>query len=151
MSEDQAQYGHSYTFLGGENFVNEPTAAYATRSRILLIRRGLPLKSLNHFLQQTRLNRQELSIILQISPRTMQRYTIDQMLPSMVTEKLLRLNDLYEKAEPILGGGPNNVTRWLRTEVTALGNQKPIDLLDTYEGLNEVMNVLGRLEWGVAS
>ncbi len=61
------------------------------------------------------------------------------------------LNDLYEKAEYILGGGTQNATNWLRSNVVALGNQRPLDYLDTYEGFNEVMKVLGRLEWGVAS
>lgn len=151
MSEDQAPYGNSYPYLGGDHLVNEPMAEYATRSRIQLIRRGLPQNSLNFLLKKTKLTRQELGTILQISPRTMQRYGIDQMLPSVVSEKLLALNDLFEKAEEVLGGGPANVTDWLRQEVIALGNQRPIDLLDTYQGLNEVMKVLGRMEWGVAS
>lgn len=151
MSEDQAAYGHTYSFLGGENTVHEPMAAYAFQSRIMLIRRGLPLHSLQYFLKQSGLNRQELSNILQVSARTMQRYTDDQMLPSTVSEKLLRLNDLYEQAEETLGGGAANVTAWLRSEVAALGGQQPLHLLDTYEGLHEVIKVIGRLEWGVAS
>lgn len=151
MSEEQQAYGKTYSFLGGLNEVHEPVAAYALQSRIALIRRGLPLGSLNFFLKKTGLNRQELSRILQISPRTMQRYSEDQMLPSPVSEKLLRLNDLYEQAEEVFGGGAANVTGWLRSDVTALGGQRPLDLLDTYEGLNEVIKVIGRLEWGVAS
>ncbi len=131
--------------------VNEPQATYGSQSRIRLIRRGLPVSSLYFFLKDSKLNQQELSNVLQISPRTMQRYSDNQMLPSIVSEKLLMLNDLYEKADNILGGGTQNVTNWLRSQVNALGNQRPIDYLDTYEGYNEVMKVLGRLEWGVAS
>ena len=151
MSEDQAYNGTTYTYLGGINQVNEPTEAYGVHSRILLIRRGLPLYSLNFLLQASRLTRQELGNILQISPRTMQRYDTDQMLPPVVSEKLLLLNDLYEKADEVLGGGPENVTKWLRKPIAALGNQRPLDYLDTYEGLNEVMNIMGRIEWGIAS
>ena len=152
MSESPVQYGsNTYTHLGGQSMVNEPQATYGSQSRIKLIRRGLPLSSLSYFLKDSKLNQQELSTILQISARTMQRYSNDQMLPSTVSEKLLMLNDLYEKAEYILGGGTQNATNWLRSNVVALGNQRPLDYLDTYEGYNEVMKVLGRLEWGVAS
>ena len=152
MSENPLQYGDkAYAHLGGEGIVNEPNATYGAQSRIKLIRRGLPLGSLSFFLKDSKLNQQELGTILQISPRTMQRYSSNQMLPPIVSEKLLMLNDLYEKAGYILGGGTQNVTNWLRSNVTALGNQRPLDYLDTYEGYNEVMKVLGRLEWGVAS
>jgi putative toxin-antitoxin system antitoxin component (TIGR02293 family) len=152
MSEGSLKYGNSdYPHLGGSEIVNEPQASYGSQSRIKLIRRGLPLKALSYFLKDSKLNQQELSTILQISPRTMQRYSADQMLPPTVSEKLLMLNDLYEKGDFILGAGTQNVTNWLRSPVAALGNQRPLDYLDTYEGFNEVMKVLGRLEWGVAS
>ena len=151
MSEDQVPYGNTYTYLGGENIVGEPGAVYVRQARIRLIRRGLPLASLKYFLRQSKLTRQELAYILQVSTRTLQRYTSDQMLPSVVSEKLLRLNDLYEQAQEVLGGGPANITKWLRSDIPALGNQRPLDLLDTYEGLDEVQKLLGRIEWGVAS
>lgn len=152
MSEDQMKYGNSdYTYLGGAAKVSEPTATYGAYSRIQLIRRGLPLYSLNFFLKESGLNRQELSTILQVSPRTMQRYDSNQMLPINVTEKLLMLNDLYEKAHNVLGGDSKNISGWLHSTIPALGNQRPLDLLDTYQGFNEVMNVLGRIEWGIAS
>lgn len=152
MSEDQLKYYDSnFTYLGGFDQVNEPSEAYGRYSRIHLIRRGLPLSSLNFLLQESKLNRQELAHILQISPRTMQRYSAEHMLPSTVSEKLLMLNDLYERGHDILGQGPENVTHWLRSHVIALGNQRPIDYLDTYEGFNEVLKVLGRLEWGIVA
>ncbi len=151
MGEDQAYYSNSYTYLGGSDKVHEAAQAYGAYSRILLIRKGLPVYSLNYLLKASRLNRQELATILQISPRTMQRYDSDQVLPPAVSEKLLLLNDIYEQADEVLGGGPENVTNWLRSTVAALGNQRPIDYLDTYEGMHEVIKVLGRIEWGILS
>lgn len=151
MSEDRASFSSHYTYLGGTDQVNEPADAYGVHSRIQLIRRGLPLHSLNFLLKASKLTQQELAAILQISARTMQRYDSHQMLPPVVSEKLLLLNDLYEKGDDVLGGGPQNITNWLRSPIAALGNQRPLDYLDTYEGMHEVMNVLGRIEWGIAS
>ena len=150
-NEEANNDGISYTYLGGINQVNEPSEAYGTHSRIKLIRRGLSVQSLNIFLKESGLNRQELGHILQVSPRTMQRYDSNQMLPINVTEKLLMLNDLYEKAHDVLGGDSQTISGWLHSPVVALGNQRPLDLLDTYQGFNEVMKVLGRIEWGIAS
>lgn len=150
-NEEANNDGISYTYLGGISQVNEPSEAYGTHSRIKLIRRGLSVQSLNIFLKESGLNRQELGHILQVSPRTMQRYDTNQMLPINVTEKLLMLNDLYEKAHDVLGGDSHTISGWLHSTVVALGNQRPLDLLDTYQGFNEVMKVLGRIEWGIAS
>ncbi len=151
MSENEEKYGQSYSYLGGARQVNEPMPAYGLQARIALIRRGLPLSSLNYFLKHSGLNRQELGAILHISPRTMQRYSEGQMLPPPVSEKLLKLNELYETAEAVLGGGAANVSAWLKQKVAVLGNHRPLDLLYTYEGLQEVIKVLGRIEWAVAT
>jgi putative toxin-antitoxin system antitoxin component (TIGR02293 family) len=38
---------------------------------------------------------------------------------------------------------------WLKTPCFALGNQTPIQLLDTTEGVQLILNTLGRMEYGV--
>jgi hypothetical protein len=43
------------------------------------------------------------------------------------------------------------VRRWMRSPILALGNRAPSDLLDTTEGIELVMNILGRIEHGVFS
>jgi uncharacterized protein (DUF2384 family) len=41
--------------------------------------------------------------------------------------------------------------RWLKSPCYALGNQVPVQLLDTTEGTELVMNTLGCIEYGVFS
>lgn len=153
MSEDPIKYGNNYSLLGGQNVVNEAAVAYETPryQRIEIIRNGLPFTALELFQQNTGLSRQELGSLLQVSPRTLQRYTSGQSLAPVISEKLLALNDLYQQAAQALGGNAQNTTGWLRAQNKALGGLKPISLLDTYQGLHEVQNLLGRLEWGVYS
>jgi putative toxin-antitoxin system antitoxin component (TIGR02293 family) len=38
---------------------------------------------------------------------------------------------------------------WLKSPCYALGDQIPVQLLDTTEGMELVMNTLGRIEYGV--
>jgi len=46
-------------------------------------------------------------------------------------------------------GTREKALRWLRSPVRALGDQTPISLLNTPEGMAQVEDVLGRIEHGV--
>lgn len=87
--------------------------------------------------------------LLPVSYRTIQRYGQDERLKSNVSEHLLLIGKVFSKAEKVLG--QKKVGDWLTTPVTALGNRKPISLLDTSFGAEWVMDELGRLEQGVYS
>lgn len=141
-----------YLFKDGNvnsNIVNEPMALYSAERQITQIRRGIPAQSLNHFMKHTGLSKIELADILNVSVRTLQRYQIDTMLPSTLTEKLFALHRLYEQATETLGGSPKETTTWLKTNIASLNNQTSLSYLDTYQGLHEVTNVLGRIAHGV--
>lgn len=132
------------------NLINEPVAAYLP-NRISLIRQGLQFNSLTRFLSQTGMSRFELATILQVSVRTLQRHEQNTRLSPAISEKLLQLNDLYHLASDVLGSNPRNITDWLRSENAALGAETPLSLLDTYIGLEQVKQILGRMAHGVFS
>ncbi len=46
-------------------------------------------------------------------------------------------------------GSREKALRWLKTPVRSLGNQPPLSLLDTPEGIDRVNDVLGRVEHGI--
>lgn len=46
-------------------------------------------------------------------------------------------------------GSREKALRWLKAPVRSLGDQSPLSLLDTEEGINRVTDVLGRVEHGV--
>ena len=46
-------------------------------------------------------------------------------------------------------GSREKALRWLKAPVRSLGDQAPISLLDTQDGINRVKDVLGRVEHGV--
>lgn len=46
-------------------------------------------------------------------------------------------------------GSREKALRWLKAPVRSLGDQSPISLLDTQEGIDRVKDVLGRVEHGV--
>jgi putative toxin-antitoxin system antitoxin component (TIGR02293 family) len=46
-------------------------------------------------------------------------------------------------------GSREKALRWLKTPIRSLGDQSPLSLLDTPEGIDRVNDVLGRVEHGV--
>jgi putative toxin-antitoxin system antitoxin component (TIGR02293 family) len=48
-------------------------------------------------------------------------------------------------------GDPRQALAWLTDELGILGGRAPVDLLDTEEGAQEVVRILGRIDHGVYS
>lgn len=143
---------HQYPNTPSEpNLLNEPSAAVYGLPRISLIRKGLSLASLLSFFEKTGLTRLELAPVLHLSVRTLQRLEETANLSPAVSEKLLQLNDLYQLGSEALGPNPRNTTLWLKDPNEALNNEKPLDFLDTYQGIEEIKKLLGRIIHGVYS
>ncbi|MFY0671826.1 MAG: DUF2384 domain-containing protein [Bacteroidia bacterium] len=130
--------------------INEPVATYGL-SRISLIRKGLHFNAIARFTNKSGLTKQELANVLQVSVRTLQRHESQTRLSPAISEKLMHLNDIYQLATESLGTNPKDITNWLRTPIMALGQEPPLLLLDTYIGMQQVKQVLGRLSHGVFS
>lgn len=57
---------------------------------------------------------------------------------------------LLERATDVLGDRAL-AERWLRTPIAALGSNRPIEAIQTAEGFERCMVILGRIEHGVFS
>jgi uncharacterized protein (DUF2384 family) len=69
-----------------------------------------------------------------------------------------RIVEVKPEAKPIIEvaaramevfGSREKALRWLNTPVRSLGNQRPLSLLNTPEGVAQVQDTLGRVEHGV--
>ena len=78
--------------------------------------------------------------------------------PLSSDEERQRANELRELAKPIVEvtaramevfGTREKALRWLNTPVRSLGDQAPLSLLNTPEGVAQVQDTLGRVEHGV--
>jgi len=61
----------------------------------------------------------------------------------MIGTVVARCTELFQSNE--------KASRWLKSTILALGNSRPLDLLDTTAGATMVLNLLGRIEHGVVS
>jgi putative toxin-antitoxin system antitoxin component (TIGR02293 family) len=96
------------------------------------------------------LSNEDLTRLLGVPLRTLQRREKQYRLPPGDTDRLWRAALVLHEAARILGS-PDKARRWLHRENRALGGLQPIEMLATEAGYEEVRNILGRIEWGVWS
>jgi putative toxin-antitoxin system antitoxin component (TIGR02293 family) len=65
------------------------------------------------------------------------------------SERALRVAEVLARAEEIFGR--DKAHRWLRRPTRALEGETPLGLLDTQPGTEAVLNLLGRIDHGIAA
>lgn len=111
---------------------------------------GIEGAAIRHLAAYYGLSNEDLTRLLGIKLRTLQRREKQARLPRGETDRLWRAAVILREATTILGTR-EKATSWLHRENRALGEARPLDMLATEAGYEEVRNVLGRIEWGVWS
>jgi len=114
-----------------------------------LVRSGLPGGTLGKVADVFQMPKQDMYSLLHISAKTGQR-AVSKRLGKDISDHLIQMIKVVYRANGIFKNS-DNAMRWLKTPCYALGNQVPVQLLDTTEGMELVMNTLGRIEYGVFS
>jgi putative toxin-antitoxin system antitoxin component (TIGR02293 family) len=117
---------------------------------IHLSREGVTKASLNRLLQQMNISQKEMANLLHLSPRTIQRMKESDKLPAAASGQLIEIAKVFARAKEVLGDTIKAKT-WLKSTITGLNEEQPINLLDTPTGIQWVLDVLGRIEYGVYS
>jgi len=114
------------------------------------IREGYPYNTVQQILKTTCVSRKDLSNILHISLRQMNRYSNDDLLPAEQSGFVYELSRLYVRGLDIFGDKAT-FENWLLRGQPALEMQSPLNLLDTSEGFRMVNDLLSRIEYGFYS
>jgi len=134
--------------LGGGKVRNRPVSSPEDVKE--WIRQGLPFTSLERVMARFGFSREEVSVALNLPPRTLARRKQEQRLHRDESDRLFRLVRIASQAAEVLGGD-QKASCWLHTPNRALGGKLPLELLDTDLGSRQVEEVLGRIERGVQS
>gem|GEM_PF-4211507 len=128
------------------------SAADCTRSMdvIEFIRHGLPYDTVGNILDNTCVSRKDLSNILHISIRQMNRYQPDDLLSAEQSGFVYEFSRLYVRGLDIFGD-KGTFEKWIQRPQMALGMQTPVSLLDTAEGFRMVNDLLSQIEHGFYS
>ena len=140
-------------FMGGPTIVGSPASDFEF---IKIIRRGLPKTVINRVVKSSAISADVLFTSLRISKRTLDRRTAstagrkNNRLKPAESELIYRFSKALVTAAEVLGGR-DKAKEWLFAENRALNGERPIDLLDTAIGFEDVLDVLHRIEFGVYS
>ena len=137
--------------LGGQQIIK-----YTVNNQIdwiELVRNGLPGKVIHILAKNISFSEAEISSVIHISPRSLQRWTNEtknKILDKEISAKTIALATLFSNGASVFGS-INAFTQWLRLNNPALKNKKPIDFLDTSIGFDLINDELGKIEYGVFS
>jgi len=135
-------------FMGGATVVGSPQTEF---DFIEIIRHGLPSKVVECVVKSSSVSEDELYTSLRIAKRTAaRRKATSSKLKVGESELIYRFSRVWVAATEILGD-KEKARQWLFAENRALHGERPIDLLDTGIGFEDVMDVLHRIEYGVYS
>ena len=111
---------------------------------------GLPAGLVRELAARMGVTMEEISALLRLTPRTLQRRLEDGVLELAESERLWELTSLFFRACSVLESEAAAV-QWFKSPIQALGWATPISFARTVVGLRELENILGRIEHGVFS
>ncbi len=112
------------------------------------LRKGLPFAALTAVMEQYGISRDALCTILHLSARNFLRRKEQRRLSPDESDRLYRLARVIAHANRVFED-PEESADWIQSPNTALGKQQPLTLLDTDIGVQQVDQVLGRIEHGI--
>lgn len=134
--------------------LGRPAAAGSDIQSVLdvhrLLAEGIEGAAIRRLASYYELSTDDLTRLLGIKKRTLQRREKVARLPQGETDRLWRAAVILREATEILGSR-GKAASWLHRENRALGGGRPLDMIATEAGYEEVRNVLGRIDWGVWS
>ncbi|MGR3317756.1 MAG: type II RES/Xre toxin-antitoxin system antitoxin [Candidatus Anammoxibacter sp.] len=112
------------------------------------VRNGISYDLFEQIKNEIETSLKEISENLKINAKTLDRRKKEAKLNPVETEKILRLEKVFNKALDVFED-KNDSIKWLKEKNVHLGDVSPISLCDTEPGGNEAFNLLGRIEHGV--
>jgi len=135
-------------FLGQENVHGEISGPM---DFISVANEGVAAYAINNFKDGFDVSLSQVASILSSSEPTLyRRIKSNKSLPKNDAIKLLEVTDLFLYGESLFGS-KEDFFKWMELPNTALGGMRPMELVGFPEGVSKVMDLLGRIEFGVYS
>ena len=117
------------------------------RVPVEIVAAGMPYSQVESLRKQLDLSVEDLCRLLPISRRTLARYR-GKTLDPRVSDYLMMIEQVFRRAVEVLGS-PDNARIWLKTPNYAFSYRQPLDYLSTFTGSQELLDELGRLQYGI--
>lgn len=128
--------------LGGTRILGKP------KDLTHLAEEGLPKQALVFFMEKINLDERRLFSYLDVTRRTLDNYKPRERLRLYISDRLIHLAELYAKGKELFDSF-ENFNEWLNRPSVDLAGEKPVERIHTRKGVDDLLNVLGRIEHGV--
>ncbi len=137
-----------YTKKGTSSKVEEPYISWDLSKAASMVNSGLATEVLQIIQERLGLSNLELSQLLMVSPRTIDRRKKEEVLPVDESERSYRIARLTDLAAEVTGS-MEKASAWFKKPNYALGNIKPIELMITEPGARLVERTLNQIRHGI--
>ena len=144
VREPDPSTGYHYAALVG---VKAPTLI----ALIDKVETGFPYAAFEKLATLLETSAGDLALRLRIPARTLQRRKQSGVLSVEESERLLRLSRIVQATFDLFEGDHKAAIGWLGRKNRALAGETPLEMSSTEPGGEEVLNLIGRLEYGVFS
>ncbi len=95
-----------------------------------------------------KLSQEKLARVLDVSVRTIVRWEREgEVPPPLEGERLDFILQVSGLAKGLMA--PEDIPSWFTSPKSALSGSRPIDLLSTYRGIQQVQDLLEKIRWGI--
>jgi putative toxin-antitoxin system antitoxin component (TIGR02293 family) len=116
--------------------------------KISIIKNGISKKELESIKKESDLDYEILSGILSVSKAKLHSKKGADKFDQNTSERIMLLADVLAYGQSVFED-KDSFNEWLKANNKALGNKRPIELMDTIYGIDEVKKEIGRIEYGV--
>ncbi|MCE6992975.1 antitoxin Xre-like helix-turn-helix domain-containing protein [Dyadobacter sp. CY323] len=135
--------------LGGQQVFKQNVDSFL--SLIEITQKGFPMSVAQRVQKKLSLSNKQFSQMLNLSESTFQRRIKSKSpLSTAESEKVVDLSRIIAKGIDVFES-EEDLKTWLNSPALALGNKKPLDILSSSIGREEVLSVLFRIEHGIYS
>ena len=113
-------------------------------------RKGIPKSKLLAIARESGLTLKELSSYLRISTRSIQEKELSQFIAPGPSERALYIAKLFKPGNDLFGS-MEKFHNWLNMENSVMGGEKPVSYLDTFSGIQLVLDELNAIEFGFSA
>ncbi|MDX1587805.1 MAG: antitoxin Xre/MbcA/ParS toxin-binding domain-containing protein [Oleiphilaceae bacterium] len=134
---------------GTPDKTRDSLAAEPDLEMVAMVRKGASRSALKRLQSCLDIGPVEAARLLRISPRTLERRRGQPHLEPGETDRIVSVLGVFREAEELFGGHEDKARQWLKSPLPALGESRPLDLLDTETGTRLVRDLIGQLSHGV--
>lgn len=115
---------------------------------IRVVRLGVPGGTIKSVAEKFEIPLNDMYELLHITPRTAQRMIKTENLHPDISDRVVQLMKIHDRCLQVFEDREKMI-RWLKTPNYALGDETPLSLLDTTDGIELVSRSLTKIEYGV--